>query len=169
MTWQPMDTTSFETAVAEVVAVCTSPGGVPKLPLASAEVRTDGLVGDAHDHDKHRSPKRAVSIQDLEILEALNAEGFALEPGTIGENLTVRGLHVQALSVGDHLHFEEGPVLELSEPRKPCFVLDKIDPMLKEVIVGRCGFMARVVKEGELKPGQRVLVDRRPSPASQGG
>lgn len=97
--------------VAEVVAVCVSPGGVPKLPVESAQVCREGLVGDGHDHEKHRRPHRAVSIQDLELLDELRAEGFPVGPGVIGENRTVRGLHVQSCSPGDHLRFADGPLL----------------------------------------------------------
>jgi magnesium transporter len=32
------------------------------------------------------------------------------------------------MSPGDRLRFEDGPILELTEMRKPCFVLDKIHP-----------------------------------------
>lgn len=144
----------------EVVAVCVSPGGVPKLPVDEAEVCPEGLIGDGHAHEKHRRPHRAVSIQDVELLDELIAEGYFVAPGVIGENVTVRGLRVQALAPGDRLRFANGPVLELTEPRKPCYVLDKIDPALKAAVVGRCGFLARVVTSGRLAPGQRITVDR---------
>lgn len=75
-----------------VVAVCISPGGVPKRPVEHAAVMPDGLVGDGHDHEKHCRPDRAVSVQDLELIEQLAAEGYSVGPGTIGENVTVRGL-----------------------------------------------------------------------------
>jgi hypothetical protein len=45
------------------------------------------------------------------------------------------------------------------QPRKPCYVLDAIDPRLKEVIVGRCGHMASSCgKESSLRAS--------PSPSS---
>ena len=144
---------------AEVVAVCISPGGVPKLPVDQAEVVNEGLVGDGHEHEKHCRPHRAVTIQDLELLEELKAEGFLVGPGVLGENVTVRGLNVQGLSPGDRLRFDNGPLLELTEPRTPCFVLDKIDPMLQKAVVGRCGFLARVVRAGRLAPGQDIRVE----------
>ena len=158
------DTTSDRDAAqgsghAEVVAVCISPGGIPKTPVESAAVTVDGLEGDGHEHDKHWKPERAVSIQDLEILEELETEGYAVAPGVVGENLTVRGLNVQKLSPGNRLVFEGGPVLELTAPRKPCFVLDAVHPQLQHVIVGRCGFMARVRQVGRLHPGQRITVE----------
>lgn len=155
-----MSLTEARSPFAEVVAVCISGGGVPKLPVERAEVCHEGLLGDGHDHEKHRRPHRAVSIQDLELLDELRAEGFPVGPGVMGENLTVRGLNVQALSPGDRLCLEDGPTLELSEPRKPCFVLDKIDPKLQSAVVGRCGYLARVLVPGRLVPGQRIAVIR---------
>lgn len=150
-------------ASAEVVAVCISPGGIPKQSVAAADVESDGLVGDAHEHDKHRRLHRAVLIQDLELLEQIRDEGFPVEPGTMGENLTVRGLNVQGLNPGDQLRFEDGPILELTEPRKPCFVLDTIDPTIKDAIVGRCGFLAKVVRPGRFVSGQQITVEHPPS------
>ncbi|MFH1681395.1 MAG: MOSC domain-containing protein, partial [Candidatus Eisenbacteria bacterium] len=79
-----------------MLAVCISPGGIPKIPVeGGVEVREEGLEGDGHDHAKHRRLERAVSIQDEELLEELRAEGYDLSWGTMGENLTVRGVGVQ--------------------------------------------------------------------------
>lgn len=141
---------------AEVVAVCISAGGVPKTPVESAELRVAGLEGDGHDHDKHCRPHRALTIQDLELLEDIKAEGYAVGPGIIGENVTVRNLHVQRLLPGDRLSFEGGPIVELTEVRKPCYVLDAVHPDLKDVVVERCGYLARVVQTGRIHPGQRI-------------
>ena len=82
-------------------------------------------------------------------------------PGIMGENLTARGLNVQQLAPGDRLCFQDGPVLELTEPRKPCFVLDAIHPALQQAVVGRCGFLARVERVGRLHSGQRITVEAR--------
>jgi MOSC domain-containing protein YiiM len=141
-----------------VLAVCISKGGVPKLPVESARVTVEGIVGDGRDHAKHAKPTRAVSIQDDELLAELRAEGYPVEHGSMGENLTVRGLDVQHLAPGTQLALSGGVVLELTEVRKPCFVLDPIDPRLKEAVVERCGFMAKVVKEGELRSGEVIRV-----------
>ncbi len=145
-------------AAGVVVAVCTSAGGVPKLAVPRCDLTADGLVGDAHDHEKHCKPHRAVSIQDVELLDELKGEGYPVGPGMMGENLTVRGLHVQSLSPGARLRFHDGPTLELTEVRTPCFVLDVIHPQLKDVVVGRCGFLAKVVTLGTFTTGQRITV-----------
>jgi MOSC domain-containing protein YiiM len=140
-----------------LIAVNISAGGIPKSNVEQSAVTADGLVGDSQAHDKHRRPHRAVTIQDVELLDELVAEGYKVGPGIMGENLTVRGLHVQQMTVGDLLHFEDGPVLELTELRKPCFVLDQVHPQLKDSVVGRCGYLCRVVQTGTFRVGQQIL------------
>jgi len=141
----------------EVIAISISPGGIPKAPQSDAWLTVDGFIGDGRNHTKHIRRERAVSLLDDEILEQLQEEGFCVAPGVIGENLTLRGVHVQAMSAGALLRVGQ-TILRLEEPRKPCYVLDVIDPRLKEVIVGRCGYLASVVRGGMLLPGAAVEV-----------
>jgi len=141
-----------------VLSVNISPGGIPKRPIDSATALKNGLQGDGRNHTKHIRPDRAVSLWDYEMLRTLVAEGFSsLTPGAAGENLTVTGLNVQAMTVGTLLRIGD-TVLKLEQPRKPCYVLDAIDPRLKDVIVGRCGYLASVVREGTIRPGMQIEV-----------
>ena len=140
-----------------VVAVSISLGGIPKRPQKWARALVTGLDGDGRNHAKHIRSDRAVSLWDVEILEQLVVEGFALEPGVAGENLSVAGLNVQQMSPGTLLQIGD-VILKLEQPRKPCYVLDAIDPRLKDAIVGRCGYMASVVVEGWIRPGMHVNV-----------
>lgn len=151
--------TNAATRTGEVVAVCISGGGIPKLPQDACAVGVRGLAGDAHNHDKHHNPERAVCLQDLEMLETLRGEGFPLTPGAAGENVTLNGVNINAARGGDKLHFSGGLVIQLVEPRKPCYVLDAIDPKLKDALVGRCGFMARVLTPATLRPGETVRLN----------
>jgi MOSC domain-containing protein YiiM len=150
-------TRTVEAATGRVVAVCVSRGSIPKHTVTAVPVTTDGLAGDGHAHKKHNRPERAVSLFDLEILTQLQKEGFPLYPGAIGENLTVAGLHVQGLPPGTLLEIGD-VLLRLEEPRKPCYVLDSINPCLKDVIVGRCGYMASVVEGGMIKSGMEIVI-----------
>lgn len=152
-----MSTDASSAVPAYVLAVNTSPGGIPKRPQAAASVAIEGLQGDGRNHAKHIRPDRALSIWDHENLQQLVAEGFQLTPGAAGENLTVSGLNVQQMLHGTLLRIGD-VVLKLEQPRKPCYVLDAIDPRLKEVIVGRCGYMASVVRVGVLCPGMPIRV-----------
>jgi MOSC domain-containing protein YiiM len=145
-----------EAAIGKLIAVCVSPGSIPKRMVSVVRVTRDGLAGDGHAHAKHNRPERAVSLFDLEILTQLQKEGFPLYPGAIGENLTVAGLHVQRLPPGALLEIGD-VLLRLEDPRKPCYVLDAINPSLKDVIAGRCGYMASVVRGGIIRPGLDVV------------
>jgi MOSC domain-containing protein YiiM len=145
------------------VAVNISPGGIPKLPQAAVYAATSGLVGDGHNHAKHVRPDRAISLLDWESIEQLIAEGFPLSPGATGENLTVKGLHVQNLLPGARLVIGDVE-LRLEKPRQPCYVLDAIDPRLQDAIRGRCGYMASVIREGTLRPWLAIQVLECPLP-----
>lgn len=148
-----------------VVSVNISPGGIPKAPISACNVALDGLRGDGHNHAKHRTPLSAVSIIDIEDLDDLRREGFVVFPGATGENLTVRNLHVDALAVGDRLVFEGGVEIEITKHRQPCYVLDAISPDLKRVIIGRCGVLAKVMREGMVCVGESIEVIRAETPA----
>ncbi len=128
------------------------------MPLDSARVTIAGLEGDGHAHPKHIKPIRAVSLIDEEIIETLRNEGYEVYPGAMGENLTVRHLHVQQLPPGTRLSFSGGVVIELSELRKPCFVLGPIHPALEKETVGRIGYLASVITEGMIKVGETICI-----------
>ena len=141
-----------------VVAINISKGGIPKWPVESVHITFAGLKGDGHNHSKHYRPEQAVSLQDIEKLAELRHEGYALSCGMTGENINVGGMDVNGLPLGTVLRFSRGVELEISKVRHPCYVLDSIHPQLKEVIVGRCGMYARVIKEGILRVGEAVYV-----------
>ena len=143
-----------------VISVNTSAGGIPKTPINAGDLTTAGLRGDGHNHAKHCTPMSAVSILDVEDLDDLKREGFNVFPGAMGENLTVRDLRVDELAVGDRLIFAGGVEIEITKHRKPCYVLDAISPDLKRVIVGRCGVLAKVLREGTIRVGETIEVMR---------
>jgi MOSC domain-containing protein YiiM len=143
---------------ATVISINISKGGVPKLPVAEIFVTLSGLEGDGHNHEKHYRPTQAVCIQDVELLKELSAEGYLLGPGTAGENLTVENLHVNALAVGTILKFSGGVILEITRTRPTCYVMDQIDPTLKDAATGRHGMYAQVLKEGLMRVGETIAV-----------
>lgn len=84
-----------------VDALFVSGGGVPKSPVATAEVTWSGLAGDAqHDRRNHGRPWQALSLWSGEVIDALAAAGHPVAPGTAGENITVRGLPWDAVRPG---------------------------------------------------------------------
>ncbi|UCE61313.1 MAG: hypothetical protein JSU63_06110 [Phycisphaerales bacterium] len=145
---------------ARVVAVCVSQGGIPKQPVPDAEVTVDGLLGDGQEHEVHHRTDRAVSLQDLELLEELKGEGYPVGPGSFGENVTVQGVNVQRLAPGDRLHLDGGPVLELTVLRTTCSILGQVHPEIPKIADGKCGVLAKVLRTGRVFPGQGIVVER---------
>lgn len=150
--------------MAVLVAINVSRGGIPKLTVPGVEVVESGLVGDGRAHSKHNTLTRSISLLDEEVLGDLRREGYPVGPGVLGENLTVRGLRGCEVAVGTCLRFAGGVEIELTEARKPCFILDAVDPRLKDVTVGRIGWMARVVRPGRLTAGETVEAEGPRSP-----
>jgi MOSC domain-containing protein YiiM len=148
-----------------IVQINTSPGGVPKLPVESAEVTAEGLAGDAH-HDRkhHGGPKAAVCLFALEVIDRLRAEGHPIAPGTTGENLTIAGLDWPAVTPGSRLVFGGGVELEIASYTTPCstirasFTDARIKRIKQELHPGESRVYARVLKPGTLRQGESVAL-----------
>lgn len=132
-----------------VVAVCLGGGGIPKAPVEGARVSKLGLVGDRHRFELHGGELRAVCLVSADDLAELEAEGVrGLQAGDFGENLLIGGLDFGQLRPGDHLGIGDEVVLELHDVRSPCHNLKPVDERLPDLMLGRSGFLARVIREG---------------------
>ena len=103
-----------------VVQLNASGGGVPKQPVAGAEIGWAGLAADRQaDHKHHGRPFQAVSLWSAEVIEDLAGQGHPIAPGYAGENVTVSGLAWADIRPGRML--ELGSCLvETSFPAVPC-------------------------------------------------
>jgi MOSC domain-containing protein YiiM len=138
-----------------------SPGGMPKLPVVFARVTAGGVEGDRQRNLKyHGGPDRAVCIYSEELYDELRDAGIDMSAGSVGENFTTRGIDLRKLAKGDQLRVggDAGCVIELTDVRVPCNQLKRWDPELPELIVGRSGWVARVVKDGTVRPGDVIEV-----------
>ena len=99
-----------------------------------------------------KDSKRQVLIMPAEVLEDID-----VEPGTVRENITTRGLDIMALQRGDHLHVGEA-VLEATFPCSPCVYLDVIQPGLMEASRGRRGMLFRVIHGGPIQIGDAIEI-----------
>lgn len=133
-----------------------SPGGMPKLPIDGAFVSKDGVAGDWQKNRKyHGGPDRAICLYSHELYDWLRTKGIDLASGAVGENFTTRGVDLNALQKGDRLKVGD-VVVELTDVRVPCRNLNKWHPELLETIKGRSGWVAKVVTEGHVKPGDVI-------------
>lgn len=146
---------------AVLVQLNTSNGGMPKRPVPSALVTKDGVAGDWQKNRKyHGGPDRAVCIYSEELYAWLRDQGTDLASGSVGENFTTRGLDLLKLKIGYRLRVGGTCVIEITKVRVPCNQLRKWDADLPELIVGRSGWMAKVVEEGVVTAGDSIGVIR---------
>lgn len=105
---------------ARVFSLQRSPGGVPKLPLAEADVTAEGVAGDwQSDRKHHGGPDRALCLYALKHLVALQHEGHRVYPGALGENVTVAGLDWSAVVEGARLQLGAATI-EVTGYAPPC-------------------------------------------------
>jgi MOSC domain-containing protein YiiM len=85
----------------------------------------------------------------------------ALEPGALGENLTLSGLTEDRVWVGDVLRFPQC-ALAVSEPRQPCFKFNAVMGFAKAaklmVQSGWSGFYLAVREPGTIEAGETFVV-----------
>jgi len=148
-----------------VVSINVSPGGVPKLPVASARVSATGVAGDRQrDLRFHGGPDRAVCLFAMERIDALQAAGHSIAPGTAGENLTIRGVDWDRVVPGAVLRTGD-VVLEITSFASPCasirpsFADDNSNHISQKLHPGWSRVYARVTSEGDVRVGDTVTLD----------
>ena len=134
--------------------------GIFKEPVAGAvAVNELGLAGDhVLDVKHHGGPGQAVYMYTLEDYAWWSVTlGRPLPPGEFGENLTISGLDIGALRVGDFLHFDNLSV-QFTTPRRPCATLaarmNDLAFVRRFREARRPGVYARVTRPGSVQAGQ---------------
>ncbi len=142
-----------------VLAVCVGLGGVPKPQVPVARATPDGIEGDGHRYELHGGRDRALCLLFEDEAAALTADGApCTDYGRYGENLRIGGLRGQDLRPGQRLAIGPELVAELFDLREPCRVLTALDPRFPDRMLGRSGFVARVLHPGPLRPGDPVTL-----------
>jgi MOSC domain-containing protein YiiM len=143
-----------------------------------------GIEGDSHMGKtvKHRSrvavdptqPNlRQVHLIQAETHDELQASGFIVSPGAMGENITTRGIDLLGLPTGTRLYLGNTAVVELTGLRNPCAQLDRFQEGLMSALLGRDkqgklirkgGVMGIVITGGEVRAGDSIQVALPPEP-----
>lgn len=165
-----------------VGTLITAQGAVPsaigkRAVDGACRVHEGGLEGDAQaDRRVHGGPSKALYAypsehypfwQTVRAQAGQAAWGDALPWGTMGENLSLRGLLETQVWAGDRLVFDEGGVvLQVSEPRQPCFKFNAVMgfPQAAKLMAqsGYCGFYLAVIRAGTLRAGARFRLEAGP-------
>lgn len=145
--------------------VNVSDGGVPKLPVPSAEVTPIGLTEDRQANTKHHGgPERALCLYALERIAALQGEGHPILPGSTGENLTLAGLNWAQMIPGTRLLLGDEVVIEITKYTLPCakiagsFIDGEISRIAQEQHPGWSRVYARVLVPGSVQAGDSVYI-----------
>ena len=137
-----------------------------------------GVEGDAHagERIRHRSRTRfnpglsnlrQVHLLHDELLDELTAQGFAVQPVMLGENITTRDIDLLGLPLGARLLIGAEAIVEVTGLRNPCIQLERLMPRLMNACLGRtlagelirkAGIMAVVITGGTVQAGDAVAI-----------
>lgn len=137
-----------------------------------------GVEGDAHCGAtvQHRSrvktdptqPNlRQVHLMQTELLADLRAQGFWVEPGTMGENILTEGIDLLSLPRNTRLKIGTEVVLRITGLRNPCAQLDNYQLGLTQAVLDRdpdgnlllkAGIMAVVESGGPVTLGSPISI-----------
>jgi MOSC domain-containing protein YiiM len=143
-----------------------------------------GVEGDAHlgRTVKHRSrvakdpnqPNlRQVHLIHAELFDELQAAGFSVCAGQMGENVTTRGIDLLSLPAGTRLLIGGTALVEITGLRNPCVQIDRFRKGLMKAVLDRdedgnlirkAGVMGIVVEGGEVRPGDAIRTELPPGP-----
>jgi MOSC domain-containing protein YiiM len=138
-----------------------------------------GVEGDAHlgTTVRHRSrvakdpsqPNlRQVHLIHAELFDELEAQGFDVAAGAMGENITTRGIDLLGLPTGARLLIGKSAVIEVTGLRNPCVQIDRFRKGLMKAVLGKdedgnlirkSGIMGIVVEGGDIRPGDAVRAE----------
>ena len=90
-----------------------------------------------------------------EALGSLQAEGFNIQPGQMGEQIIIEGIDLGSVGAGDQIQLGDA-VIEVVNQRTGCDRFQHIQGKSPALAQGRMGVMARVVADGTIHVGAPV-------------
>ncbi len=142
--------------------------GQHKLPVQSATLGAQTIDGDSvGDTENHGGLDKAVNVYAFDHYPYWEGVfGAPLQPGAFSENFTVRGALESEVCIGDRWQIDAA-VLEVSQPRMPCYKLalkhDKKHLVAWVRESGFTGFYLRVITPGRIHQGAEIIMlDRDP-------
>ena len=138
-----------------------------------------GIRGDAHAgptvmsrsrfaRGRTKPNLRQVHLIHGELHDELRRCGFDVASGTMGENITTRGVDLLALPLGTRLYLGPDALVELTGLRNPCKRLNGVEAGLMNAVlvraesgtfVRKAGVMAIVIAGGLVQDGDSVRVE----------
>lgn len=142
--------------------------------IAGLGVEGDAHLGETVQHlsrvrrDPASPNLRQVHLIHAELHDELNAKGFHVAPGDMGENITTRGIDLLGLPRDARLHIGATAIVEVKGLRNPCAQLDEFQQGLMAAtldkdadgnLIRKAGIMGVVIAGGDVKPGDAIRVE----------
>jgi MOSC domain-containing protein YiiM len=146
--------------------------GIFKAPISGpVNVTSAGVEGDQQaDLKNHGGPDNVILAYDAGHYpvwrDRLTLPDLA--PGSFGENFTVAGFSDDTVCIGDVWHVGPELILQVTQPRQPCFKLARRlgRPDIVKMIVENSwgGWYLRVLHEGTAEAGMAIRLGERRHP-----
>lgn len=106
---------------------------------------------------------------NYELFTSLAGDGFQIQPGALGENITTYDIDLLSLATGSYLYFgsgDEGPVIQVTGLRNPgpgvekfkSGLLDRVKYKAGGKTVRRFGVIGTAVRGGVVNSGDVIRV-----------
>lgn len=156
----------------EIEQISISKGGLPKYAVLQAEAGPYGLTDDFQAHpDIHGGARQALLWVTAEGLAELREQGFLLQSGSLGENVTTKGIDRRQLRAGQRWRLGEIEI-EITKRRAPCKQLLRYGERIHNALFdervnandsssplwGLSGVYCAVVKGGIIRPGDPIIL-----------
>ncbi|MCP4227194.1 MAG: MOSC domain-containing protein [Actinomycetia bacterium] len=152
------------TKIGTVEQINRSPGGVPKVAVAEAEISWSGVDGDTQRARAHHGrPWQALCLWSGDVIDALVAEGHPISAGAAGENITIRGWDWSRVRAGLVVDIA-GMRAQISAPTVPCAKINqwfadgdsrRVD---NDLYPGWSRWYASVLTSGPIRAGDAVTL-----------
>lgn len=130
--------------------------GIPKTQVNSVIlIENWGIEGDIHSGDWHRQ----ISLLAIESIDKMRQLGLNVRPGAFAENITIEGINLLDLKIGDRLIIGNA-VLEVTQIGKECHSKCAIYYRAGDCVMPREGIFARVISGGKIYVGDEVIVEK---------
>lgn len=169
---------SLNISAGREIAAKSGTTGIDKIPTTGPikvaapgpkGIGGSGLAGDViSDMTHHGGDDQAVYAYAREDLDWWQRElGSPLRSGTFGENITTVGLEVTEARIGERWRIGEAVVLEVTSPRIPCATfavwMNQQGWLKRFTARATPGAYLRVIEPGEIRAGDPVCLEFRPS------
>jgi hypothetical protein len=116
------------------------------------------IAGVGIEGDRHAVESGARTIRQVLLIDEDTLEGFGLVSGQVRENVTVSGIDIHDVEVGQRVALGDDVVVEITQFCVPCERMDEVRPGLREEIFEQRGMLSTVISGGVVNVGDEIKV-----------